>query len=125
VHPEHQQRGYGNLMIQAYLIKHQPDFLAVNTRSKITLDLLKKASGLQDVLDPQVLIPLPGAQIGKDWLPYDMGRYPDDLYGESDPALLEYNGQPLMERAINLRDPRNALSLAVPLHVPHGEDYAA
>ena len=119
IHPSAQGRGIGAEMVNNYISEEKPSRLVAYTRNPSLLRAVGHACRLADVLSydsnaSELAASIPNATLESDGHLYHVGRYaPHGLYGTFDPARQNYMGRPLMERAVLLDDPTNALAISV------------
>ncbi|MCL2037974.1 GNAT family N-acetyltransferase [Candidatus Saccharibacteria bacterium] len=117
--PSKQRKGIGLRMVQDFVGTQQPQDLVAYTRNPAILRIMNEVGGVDNVLTSTDAAVVPEAEISDDGIPYHFGRYVGGLYGNYDPATREYIGRTLIEQAVALVDPRNALAVAV--KVPYNE----
>jgi hypothetical protein len=107
-------------MVSHYISEARPSRLVAYTRNPSLLRAVGHACRCADVLSYdsgdalELAATIPNATLESDDYLYHVGRYaPHGLYGTFDPAQRNYMGQPLMERAVLLDDPTNALVISV------------
>jgi hypothetical protein len=113
VHPDYQRHHLGSDLVRDFIGTEQPSHIVAYTRNPALLRAVGHASHSANVLVPSGFV-IPHATLENDGHSYHMGRYaPHGLYGSFDPARREYNGTPLADQYIHLKDPTNALAISV------------
>ena len=118
VHPELQKHHLGTQLVSEFIAEERPSGIIAYTRNPALLRAVGHACRTADVLaydnPEEVAAGIPHATSEEDGYVYHKERYaPAGLYGSSDPASREYQGVPLDERCELLKDPVNALAIAV------------
>jgi hypothetical protein len=118
VHPELQKHHLGTQLVSEFIAEERPSGIIAYTRNPALLRAVGHACRSADVLaydnPEEVAASIPHATLEEDGHIYHMGRYaPTGLYGSFDPASRKYQNVPLDERCKPLKDPINALAIAV------------